>query len=250
MQHCYYINHKRFQSGDSKKAFDFAVSLCKKDKNIDTINLLVYQENQYDPFISELGITRKQFKSHAIPTNSRVKVLIHTVKTFKPGHLFAGHDDCEVLVSIGVPPKDLLRFVDATRLQYWIIVPWLISENKSFLAIHEAIDIETNESLKIDKEIDNRLKGAIKWLQSTSFPEAGFVHPNDEDRLKQMANAIAHYGLDYDNDALIHYCINNGILETPARKMAHYFEKAKRRKFSTREKTDYRFLKQMMEECL
>lgn len=52
MQHCYYINHVRFQSGDSQKAFDFAVSLCKKDKNINTINLLVYQENQYDPFIS------------------------------------------------------------------------------------------------------------------------------------------------------------------------------------------------------
>lgn len=33
MQHCYYINHENFQPGDSKKAFDFAVSLCKKDKN-------------------------------------------------------------------------------------------------------------------------------------------------------------------------------------------------------------------------
>ncbi len=33
MQHCYYINHERFQSEDSQKAFEFAVSLCKKDKN-------------------------------------------------------------------------------------------------------------------------------------------------------------------------------------------------------------------------
>lgn len=64
-----------------------------------------------------------------------------------------------------------------------------------------------------------------------------------------MANAIAHYGIDYDYDALINYCINNGILELSARKMASYFEKAKSRKFSTREKTNYRFLKEMMDEC-
>lgn len=64
-----------------------------------------------------------------------------------------------------------------------------------------------------------------------------------------MANAIAHYGLNYEYDALIYYCIKNGILETPTRKKAIYFEKAKSRKFSTRKKTDYRFLKLMMDEC-
>lgn len=95
--------------------------------------------------------------------------------------------------------------------------------------LYETIDIETSENIKIEYGIDDRLKGAINWLSQTYNTNQGFNPPNDEDRLKQMANAIAHYGLDYDNDALIHYCINNGILETPARKMAHYFEKAKRR---------------------
>ena len=45
MQHCYYINHENFQPEDSQKAFEFAVSLCKKDKNIDTINLLISRES-------------------------------------------------------------------------------------------------------------------------------------------------------------------------------------------------------------
>ena len=33
MQLCYYINHENYQPGDSKKALEFVVSLCKKDKN-------------------------------------------------------------------------------------------------------------------------------------------------------------------------------------------------------------------------
>ncbi len=248
MKNCYYINHERFQHGDSLKAFEFAVSLCKKDRNIDTINLLVYQSEQYDSFISELGITRHQFVNHVVPNNSRIKILVHTVRTFKPSCLYAGHDDCEVLIAIGVPQKDLERFIDASRLQYWIIVPWLKAENISFLNIHEAIDIETNESIKIEFEIDDRIKGAIKWLADTSFPNEGFVHPNDENRLKKMANAIAHYGIGYDYDALIHHCINNGILESSAIKIATYFNRAQQRKFATRGENDYRFMKQIMEE--
>lgn len=246
MKHCYYINHERFQKGDSRKAFNFAVSLCKEDRNIDTINVLVYQAHQYDPFISELGITPQQFRKHEMPNPSRIKVYVHTVRTFKPGYLFADHEDCEVLIAIGVPPKDLERFVDASRLQYWIIVPWILSENNSFLAIHEAIDIDTNESVVIEKEIDDRLKGAINWLYVTSYPNQGFVHPCDEDRLKQMANALAHYSVDFDGDALIHYCIHNGIVESSAIKIAEYFRRAQQRKFNTRERTNYRFMKQMM----
>lgn len=248
MKQCFYINHENYQQGDSLKAFKFAVFLCQKDKSIDTINLLVYQKNQYNPFISELGISQKQFKNHTFP-NSRVKVHIHTVRTFNPGNLLVGHENCEVLIAIGVPPKSFERFIDASCLKYWIIVPWTKIENMSFLAIHEAIDIETNKSIKMDFNIDNHLKGAINWLKQTSYPNAGFVHPNDELRLKQMANAIAHYSIDFESDALIHFCINNGILETSAIKIANYFEKAKQRKFSTNEITNYPFLKQMMIDC-
>ena len=66
---------------------------------------------------------------------------------------------------------------------------------------------------------------------STSYPNAGYHHPLDEGRLKSMANAIKHYHIPFEHDALLHYCINNGLLNEAAEKTVDYFEKAQKRLF-------------------
>ena len=78
MEKLFYLNHERFQNGDTKKALNFAMSLLKQDTNIDTITLLVYTAQQYAPFIQEdLNIPLKQFQNHVVPNrlNKRIEMV-------------------------------------------------------------------------------------------------------------------------------------------------------------------------------
>lgn len=249
MENLYYLNRERFSTGDTTTAFQFAKNIIKSDPNIDTVTFLVYQAQQYEPFLGELGLQPRICAKHIIDkTKSGITIQVHTVKTYSPSYAFMGHDDCELLIAIGVPPKYLEQFVDKSWVKYWIIVPWLLNENQSFLAVHEAIDLETNEVFGTMLDVDARIKGAVRWLLATSYPNEGYHHPLDEDRLKQMSNALAHYKVPLDYDSVHHYCLFNGMIDSAACKTAEFFVKAQNRKFATIDNADLQFLKKMMED--
>lgn len=50
--------------------------------------------------------------------------------------------------------------------------------------------------------VDERVINAIEWLKTTSSPNEGYHHPNDENRLHIMANALAHYKVPLDHDGV------------------------------------------------
>ena len=131
MQYLYYLNTIQFSEGDTTKAFKFAKKLIKEDSNIDTITLLVYQSNHYEPFLRELGIKSNDCKTHVIFNKDGLKIQVHTVKTYDPMYAIQGDHKCEILIALGVPPQELHQFVDKGRVKYWILVPWLLEENKS-----------------------------------------------------------------------------------------------------------------------
>ena len=240
------MNRERYLNGDVQIAFRFAYDLCKQDPNIDTITLLVPQARQYDIITKELGITNKFCINHTVPNNLGKCLQVHTVKTYHPDYQFVDCEDCELLISIIVNPKDLEQFVDKSRVKYWIIVPWLLDENKSFLEIHEAIDVETGDTIQVSYELDERVKHAIEWLINTSYPNSCFHHPNDEERLKKMSNALSHFGVPLTYDAVVNYCIYHGIINEAAHMIAEHFTKAQQHKYPLRNH-DYNFMKQMME---
>ena len=245
MEQLYYLNHNRFEKGDTSKAFKFAAKLIKENKDVDTVTFLVYQQNQYDNFLGEMGFTSQQFKTHGFNANG-LKVQIHTVKTYKPNYIFAGEPKRELLIAVGVPPKELEQFIDKSRVKYWIIVPWVMSENEQFLHVYEAVDFENGEKIVMQYEIDSRIKGAIEWLKATSYPNEGYNHPFDENRLKSMANAIKQLKIPFEHDSLLHYCISNGLTNDAALKTIEYFEKAQQRKFHVDGNYDPQFLLQQM----
>lgn len=245
MEQLYYLNHERFEKGDTKKAFKYAIDIINKNKDIDTITFLVYEQKHYDDFIGEMGFTPQQYKTHGFNIKG-MKVQIHTVKTYSPKYIFAGEAKRELLIAVGVPPKHLEAFVDKSRVKYWIIVPWLLKENNQFLHIHDAVDLETGIKLTIDTDIDPRIKGAIEWLKATSYPNEGYHHALDENRLKSMANAIKHYKIPFEHDALVHYCINNGMINDAAAKTVGYFEKAQKSLFHVDRGYEPEFLLEQM----
>lgn len=249
MQEIYYVNHSKFQKGDVQKAWKYAANLLKKDSNIDRITILVYTSNQYTPFVAkELGIALKWCKRHTLPNRIGKTIEVHTVKTYSPGYLFQGSPNCELLIAVAIPPNEMEKLVDYSRAKYWIVVPWTMAECQSFLSINEAIDIDTKEAINAQYIVDDRIKGAIRWLMATFFPNEGYYHPNDMERLRKMANAIKHYNVPFERDSMINYCIHNGMCYDSALKTYEVFEKAHRRKLTTRQEPNYPFLLQMMEE--
>lgn len=234
MEHLYYLNHAQFHVGDTTTAFNFARELLKNNDNIDTITFLVKQQRLYSAFLGELGFTAPQIRAHGFNQDG-VRFQIHTVATYHPNYAFNNDQKCEILIVVGVPPKEIEAFLDRSRVKYWIVVPWVMDENLQFLHIYEAENLETGEILSMNYEIDARIKGAIEWLKSTSYPNEGYHHPNDENRLKSMANAIRHYNIPFEHDSLIHYCIHNGLTFNAAKKTVEYFEKAAKRKFSVKD---------------
>ena len=164
----YYLNHEKFQSGDTITALQCAFDLAKNDKSIDTITLLVYQQNQYVPFLNELGFKPMHYKNH-IALIEGYQVQIHTVKTYHPSYQFACHPQSEILVAVGVPPKHLEKFEDYSNIKYWVFVPWLMDESREWLSIFEAEDIETGQTKIPPAAADARIVEAIKWLNNTSY---------------------------------------------------------------------------------
>ena len=244
----YYINHTVFQKGDVKQAWIFASQLLEQFEYIDTITFLVYQSQQYESFIqSELGISVKQCKEHIYPNKIGRKIQIHTIRTYSPDYICGNEKGRELLIAIGVPTKHIIPFLDKSRIEFSIIVPWLLNENAQLLRIFNAIDIETKTSCSILCDLDERVKHAVEWIKNTCNPNERFIHPLDEDGLKQMANTLSHYKVQFDYESVVRYGVLRNILPSSAFQIADYFAKAKNRRFATMDKIDYKFMKKQIE---
>lgn len=79
----------------------------KEDNALKIVTFLVLSQHQYEPFLGEMGFTPKDFKNHVCPYKDG-KIQIHTVKTYNPDYLFAGRKPSEILIAVGVPPKELI----------------------------------------------------------------------------------------------------------------------------------------------
>ena len=232
MEYLYYLNHQHFTSGDTRLAWNFAKTVIKENKDVDTVTFLVYQQRNYETFLGEMNFSPKAIREHGFTLDNGFKIQIHTVQTYRPSLYFVNEPKRELLIAVGVPPKDLEQFIDSSRVKYWIVVPWTLDENMSFLKIFNAVNIETEEKLTTNFAIDDTVKKAVLYLKATSYPNEGYHHPLDEKRLKSIANAITTYNIPFDTDSLIHYCYYNGFTFDAAKKTAEYFGRAKNRRFS------------------
>lgn len=243
----HYLNHERFQEGDTRLATRYASRLMEEDGSLKIVTFLVYTQQQYDPFLSEMQFSANEIKNHGCAYKDG-KIQIHTVKTYKPSYLFADREPNEILIAVGVPPEELICFEDKSNIAHCIIVPWILEENREFLSIYEAQDIETGECYPKPVDADDRIVNAIGWLKATSFPNEGYHHPNDVGRLHKMANALKRYKVPVDYASVVYCGMNNGLTPSAARKTAEAFVRAQKRLFPVGGNTDYAFLKQMMNE--
>lgn len=243
----HYLNHEHFQLGDTKLATRYASKLMRQDSALKIVTFLVYSQQQYEPFLGEMGFTPNDYKAHGYALKDG-RLQIHTVKTYNPEYLFAGQEPSEILIAVGVSPIELLRYEDKSNIAHCIIVPWTLDENREFLSIYEAQDIETGDYYPKPEDADDRIGNAIDWLKATSYPNEGYHHPLDEDRLHQMANAIKHYKVPFDYAATIYCGLHHGLIPSAARNTAEAFLRAQGREFAIKyDRYALSFLKEMME---
>ena len=234
MEKCFYIKTEQYSKGNFEEALKFAINLFKEDSTIGRIVILVYTKNQYQ--LIQPPFTEKTIKQGALSSNG-VVFKFDTLKTYTPGY----GNKRDIVVIAGVSPLDIQRIEDEYNVKYFVYVPWNMEECISWLRAHTATEIISKEVLEPQSSIDPTVQKAIDWLKSTSYPNQGFHHALDEDRLKSVSNALHEMNIPIEAESIIKYCHENGILYEAANKMIEFFQKAKTTRFRTRNnyKTDF-----------
>jgi hypothetical protein len=191
--------------------------------------ILVYTKGQNQLIIPPF--TDRLIRKDAYRYNDEISIKFDTVKTLKTYYNSNGRD---ILIMVCVPPVQFkeINIEEEYGIKYLLCVPWIIEKCKSLLAGHEAIDIDTNNILK-PHPINHETTVAIDFLKSTSFPNSGFYHPLDEERLKYVSNILSKMKINIEEDAIIKYCHDIGIFYGSAYKIIEYFNKAKNVHFRT-----------------
>lgn len=229
MDKFFYVENVHYSEDDLLKATKYALKLYSNNSEINRIVFLVNTNSQFE-FFKPL-FTSQQIKQGRANIEG-FSFYINTIKTYTPNSL-ARDNEKDILISICVSPKDLQKFEDEFGIQYFIHIPWNINESLPWLKSHNAIEIESKIKLTVDRMLDIRVKNAIDWLKATSYPNQGFLHSNDEDRLKSAAKTLNKLNVEIDPEAIIEYCQSNNILYKAAYKMIDYFIKAKSTQFKT-----------------
>lgn len=240
MKKVFYLNSDIFTSTGLAKAMLKSIKLATEEKL--PVVIVV-------PTTSQLTLLNKIFPKDSLKNkcfyDSKYNITFHfyTFKTYSASYLKQ-----HVFVPICLSEKELVKFEDDWNACYWVIVPSVKNSLCSWLKVNKAQDLATNEIIHNDFCLDEKVQNAIGWLKATSYPNEGFHHPLDLNRLKCMANAVNSCNLSFNYDSVLYYCLNNGINHDGGRKIAEYFTKAAQRKFKTDGNYPLLFLKEMMNE--
>ena len=151
-------------------------------------------------------------------------------------------------MAIAVSPADLAKFEDKSDIKACFIVPWTLKENLDFLKVRGAKNMETGEPIAANDEIDERVVNAINWLKAVAYPNNGYNHPNDIDKLHDMANALSCYHVPLDMFSVERCARKLGLFPFSAYKTAEAFVEAQNRKLRVTHSMGLAHLKKMMEE--
>ena len=241
MENVYFINKE-----PSKNAIELAIAkalaiVAKSKGEYKTVVLLFSTFSATTEFLDGI-LPDDAIRNHRMHWDDPdCGILIDSVKTY---NLTCKH----VLVPVLVSEKELQKFEDEWAPRQWVVLPRSVSFYEQWLKVHSAVDVESNEIIRNENDflLDERVVNAIEWLWATSYPNEGFAHPLDLNRLKSMANALAANYVEIDYYAVLYYCITHQITHKGGRLIAESFVKAQSRKYKTDGNYTLSFLTEMM----
>lgn len=75
--------------------------------------------------------------------------------------------------------------------------------------------------------MDKMLKASLDWINRIAFPNAGFDHPNDENKVKCAARALNKMGVAVNNQEIIDYCNYLGMPQESIDKIVDWYGRPK-----------------------
>ena len=218
-----------------KKAFN----VVAEENELESIILLFPSLSVADSTLYNIlpSLTKGKRVGHSENPSCWIKV--ETLNNYSP---YGQH----VLIPIFVTEKEFAKYEDEWDAKVWIIVSHDLSSMEKWLQIHNAESVETGECLSLNMSLDQRVINGIEWLWATSFPNEGFNHPLDLNRLKCMANALAVNTVSLDYYSVLHYCLTHSINHDGGRKIAEHFVKAQTKKYKTDGNYPISFMTEMM----
>ncbi len=235
-----FIENEAVDDNNYIQALKFAIQLKKEDPEVGRIVILLDTKSQYS-LLNPFFPSRRHDNSGRVMVDG-VNIPVFTLRTYQPYTVSMTGKD--LLVTIGLDPDQFAKFEDEHEIKYIIHIPWSMQYSNEWIKSHNAIDILTGKASESDVQIDPWVKGAIDWLEVTSYPNKGFHHPNDADRLKVAANALAKLKAQINREAIVTYCLSINLNMEAADKMYEHFNRAQARKFSTSRDYSIAFLKE------
>ena len=216
-----------------------SLDLIEKEDEIKSIILLFPTLSVADDVLANVlpELTRGNRSLHS--NNPSCGILVETLKNYSANFQ-------HILIPFCVSEKDFSKIEDEWNARIWIVAPYDFAAMENWLRVHSAENVNTGESITLDSLLDERVVNGIEWLWATSFPNEGFIHPLDSNRLKCMANALAAKKVPLDYYAVLNYCITHKINHDGGRKIADHFVKAQTRRFKTDGNYPLSFMTEMM----
>ena len=75
--------------------------------------------------------------------------------------------------------------------------------------------------------MDKMLKASLDWINEIAFPNAGFDHPNDENKVKCAARALDKMGISINKQEMIDYCNELGMPQESIDKIVDWSSRPK-----------------------
>ena len=240
MKKCFFIENEGGNDNNYLKALKFAIRLKNNDKEVGRIVILLNTKNQYS-LLNSLSPNRRNDNSGKVSIGG-VNIPVFTLRTYYP--YTVSIDGKDILVTIGLDPEQFSKFEDKSEIKYFVHIPWSMEYSIEWIKSHNAVNILTGESVVSNIEIDKWVKGAIDWLKITSYPNSGFHHPSDSDRLKVASNALAQMKALINRETIIAYCLKISLTMEASEKIYEHFNKAQTHKFTASKDYPLSFLKE------
>lgn len=238
MQKVYYTEEQQVNIA-VRSAVGKALNIIAENSEIKTITLLFSTILVAEDLLSGV-IPKNSIKNRRLHCdNPSCWIHIETIKTYST---YSPH----ILIPVFIGEKELATIEDEWNARIWVVIPNSLELMENWLKVHAAQNVKTGQSLVSDYSLDDRVVNGIEWLWATSFPNEGFNHPLDLNRLKCMSNALAMNNVPLDYYSVLYYCINHKINHEGGRMIADHFVKAQTKRFKTDGNYPLVFMTEMM----
>lgn len=76
--------------------------------------------------------------------------------------------------------------------------------------------------------MDKMVRASLDWINEIAFPDAEFIHPNDENKVKCASRALQKMGVTFDKAEVNIYCNKLGMPRESIEKILDWYSRPKR----------------------